>query len=269
MQMNINKFFGLLLATAALVVVLAIGYRWASPAHPAASVTQSHTIENAAREIAAYPQFSHVGNIGAAGAEIRLCQGYALPPYAGQSQTWAGYGPRPLCAVECPDGCKCDGSEPTWKDKQLLPFDTYGPGEYIGPPRMAHVAEYRIRVDDVLEFVYRLTREETRGPYKLEVGDQVEVESLTDPNLDRQLVVQPDGTITVRLLGQVRAAHRTVNELTADLEERYKKYYKVPAITVTPMKVNTRLEDLRDSVDARYGSGGQGRQARVTPEGTV
>jgi polysaccharide export outer membrane protein len=134
---------------------------------------------------------------------------------------------------------------------------------------MAHVPQYRIRVDDVLEFVYRLTREETRGPYKLEVGDQIEIESLTDPNLDRELVVQPDGTITVRLLGQVRAAHRTVAELTADLEERYKKYYKVPAITVTPMKVNTRLEDLRDSVDARFGAGGQARQAKVTPEGTV
>jgi polysaccharide export outer membrane protein len=215
--------------------------------------------------IAAYPRFSHVANIEPTGAEIRLCQGYALPPCG----ACVDYGPRPLCAVECPGGCYCDGQEPTWHDKQMLPFDLYGHGEYVGPARMAHVAEYRIRVDDVLEFVYRLTREETRGPYKLEVGDEIKVESLTDANLDRPLVIQPDGTITVRLLGQVRAAHRTVSELTADLDERYKKYYKVPAITVTPVKVNTRLEDLRDSVDARFGQGGQARQAKVTPEGTI
>ncbi|MCA9269711.1 MAG: polysaccharide biosynthesis/export family protein, partial [Planctomycetales bacterium] len=94
-------------------------------------------------------------------------------------------------------------------------------------------------------------------------------ESLTDEKLNRELVVQPDGTITVRLLGQVRAAGRSIVELTADLEERYLKFYKVPSITITPVKVNTRLNDLRDSVDARFGSGGQSRLARVTPEGTV
>jgi polysaccharide export outer membrane protein len=72
------------------------------------------------------------------------------------------------------------------------------------------------------------------------------------------------------MLGQVRAARRTVDELRSDLEERYKKYYKVPAITVTPLQVNTKLEDLRASVDSRYGNtGGQAQMARVTPEGTI
>jgi polysaccharide export outer membrane protein len=70
-------------------------------------------------------------------------------------------------------------------------------------------------------------------------------------------------------LGQVRGAGRTVDALRESLEEAYKKYYKVPAITVTPVKVNTRLEDLRAAVDARYGTGGQQRDARITPEGTV
>jgi polysaccharide export outer membrane protein len=43
----------------------------------------------------------------------------------------------------------------------------------------------------------------------------------------------------------------------------------VPGITVTPLEVNTKLEDLRATVVARFGNGGQVREARVTPEGTI
>src|SRR5436190_929029 len=78
-----------------------------------------------------------------------------------------------------------------------------------------------------------------------------------------------DGTITLRLLGQVRVTHHTVDQLREEIDASYKKFYKVPAITVTPIKVNTKLEDLRATVDSRAGTGGQGRRARVTPEGTI
>ena len=129
--------------------------------------------------------------------------------------------------------------------------------------------EYRLRVDDQLDMIYRLTREETATPYKLNVGDEIRVESFTDPELNRDLILQPDGTITLRLLGQVHATGRTVTQLRDALEELYKKYYKIPAITVTPLKVNTKLEDLRATIDRRAGIGGQSQFVRVTPEGTI
>jgi polysaccharide export outer membrane protein len=146
----------------------------------------------------------------------------------------------------------------------------FAQGEYIGPHRMPHVPEYRLRVDDQLDFIYRLTREQSPHPYELNVGDAIRVESLTDENIDRdELVIQPDGSITLRLLGQVQAARRTIAELTADLEARYQKFYRMPSITVTPLRVNTRLEDLRAAIDRRAGIGGQLVQARVSPDGTV
>jgi polysaccharide export outer membrane protein len=70
-------------------------------------------------------------------------------------------------------------------------------------------------------------------------------------------------------LGQVRAARRTVAQLRDELEEAYDKYYKVPAMTVTPLRVNSKLEDLRAAVDRRSGLGGQAQPARITPEGTI
>lgn len=199
--------------------------------------------------------------------EVTLCQ-YGAPSESRVCGPAAVAGPRMLSGVDCPD-CTKRGVEPRWKASRPIPFDTYGPGEYIGPQRFAHMPEYRLRVDDQVQFVYRLTREQTSTPYELNVGDEIRVESLTDEKLDRELIVQPDGTITVQLLGQVHAAQMTISELRDQLEERYKEYYNVPAIAVTPLKMNTKLEDLRATVDARQGAGGQFFTTRVTPAGNV
>ncbi len=171
---------------------------------------------------------------------------------------------RSILAVDCQNGA-CVG----WSALCPQDFQPFGQGEYVGHHRLAHVCEYRLRVDDVLEFVFRLTREEQSRPYELNVGDEIRVESFTDPTLNRDLIIQPDGTITLRLVGQVRATRHNVAQLREEIEALYQRYYKEPAITVTPIKVNTKLEDLRAAVDRRQGFGGQTRDARVTPEGTV
>ena len=117
---------------------------------------------------------------------------------------------------------------------------------------------------------YRLTREETSTPYRLNVGDEIQVESFTDPDINRNLLIQPDGTITLRAPGPGSTRRAApVTQLRDALDELYKKYYKIPAITVTPLKVNTKLEDLRAVIDRRAGIGGQSQFVRVTPEGTV
>ena len=187
---------------------------------------------------------------------IQLCQ--ALGPAA----------PCDICGVDC---SQCDPRKCcAWERARLVAWQAYAQGEYVGHERLPHVSEYRLRVDDQLDLLYRLTREETPTPYKLNVGDEVRIESITDPALNRDLIVQPDGTITLRLLGQVHATGRTVTQLRDVLDEVYRKYYKVPGITVTPLKVNTKLEDLRATVDRRAGiGGGQGQVVRVTPEGTI
>lgn len=173
----------------------------------------------------------------------------------------------------CPSGCCRPGAygpKPCgWEASRLINWQNYAQGEYCGPARTRHVQEYRLRVDDELDLVYRLTREEQPNPYQLNVGDEIQVESATDPDLDRNLLIQPDGTITLRLLGQVRATGRTVPQLREEVEELYTKYYKVPAITVSPLRVNSKLDDLRNSVDSRFGRGGQVFSVRVTPEGTI
>jgi polysaccharide export outer membrane protein len=170
----------------------------------------------------------------------------------------------------------------------MIPWQEFAQGEWIGHARTPQVPEYRLRQQDQLAVFYRRTRQEISRPYELQVGDHIQVESLTagsgpnitsksgneptkvEDSISRQLVVQPDGTITLPLLGQVRATRRTVQSLRDELEESYKKYYRVPAITVTPIKVNTRLEDLFETVDSRGGiRGGFQLSAIVTPAGAI
>ncbi len=185
---------------------------------------------------------------------VLLCQ--ALGPAA----------PYNICGV---DGGTADPRHHCWERARVIAWQAYAQGEYVGHYRLPHVCEYRIRVDDQLDFIYRLTREETPTPYKLNVGDEIRVESFTDPEINRDLIIQPDGTITLRLLGQVHATGRTVPQLRDTVEDLYRKFYKLPAITITPLKVNTKLEDLRAAVDRRAGVGGQSQAVRVTPEGTI
>jgi len=176
--------------------------------------------------------------------------------------------------VACPRmGLYCASDDPCgfrgWRTQRLIPWEVLAQGEYIGPVRPPDVPVYRLRVDDQLDLVFRLTRQKWTRPYRFDVGDEILVESLVANELDRQVTVGPDGMITLRQVGQVAAADRTIEELRKDLEERYKEFVKNPTITVTPVKFNTRLEELRAAVDRRYGAGGQSQPVRVAPDGTI
>ena len=176
---------------------------------------------------------------------------------------------RPINGVDCLMGNGC--GEPHWNAWGPIPWQAFAQGEYVGPARAPHVPEYRLRVDDEIEFIYRLTREELSHGYQLEVGDIIRVESQVDPTLNRDVTVQPDGTVDLLMLGQVRVVRQTAEEVRNNLLEFYKKFYKekVFDINISRIKTQTRLEDLRAAVDSRFFSGGQGKRVRVTPEGTI
>jgi len=159
-------------------------------------------------------------------------------------------------------------------DEQRLAGNIWSPyaqGDYVGQARAAHVANYRLRVDDQLEFVFRQVRSVQPKPYRLTVGDEIRVQSLSKPaevTSDR-LIIQPDGTVSLGLLGQVPVAGSTVDDVRARLDQAYKKYFESPAITVTPVKVNTRVQDFLDSVQRWGTGGGQVRAATVMPDGGI
>ncbi len=175
------------------------------------------------------------------------------------------------------NSCLGHDCEPTWVQESMIPWEAFAFGEYIGPARGPHVPVYRVRVDDDLEFVYQLTREQMFQPYRLGVGDQIRISSSADESLNQgnstdPIEILPDGSISLRLIGRVLAARKTIEELQDELNERYKAFFAEgadPAIIVSGTRTDTRLQDLINAVDARFGSGGQARPATVSPDGTV
>jgi polysaccharide biosynthesis/export protein len=242
---------GIYRATAALTAVVLVCSMPASLAADASPATQRPTSSHQTLEI----------------ADVNASPAYAISTPKGPVITPAA--PVLTPSIDCVNHCP-PGYEATWK--ALGPawgFQEWAQGEYVGRARLPHVPTYRLRVDDQMEFVFRVTRDKIPGPYKINIGDELQVESAAETELRRTLVVLPDGTITLPLVGSVQAAGLSVEQLRGDLDDVFKKYYNVPAITVTPIKVDTQLEDLRFTVAGRSGFGGQVLQGRVTPEGTI
>ncbi|HMO06050.1 MAG TPA: polysaccharide biosynthesis/export family protein [Paracoccaceae bacterium] len=58
------------------------------------------------------------------------------------------------------------------------------------------------------------------GGYRVRAGDVVRVEVLEDASVNRDVLVLPDGRITVPLAGPVRVAGRTLEQIQTDLAAR-------------------------------------------------
>ena len=162
-----------------------------------------------------------------------------------------------------------------WSNGHEIPWEQFGPGEYIGPHRTPHINEYRLRVGDQIEFVFQANRAQTAQQYRLSIGDTIRVVSATDERVniasqENGLSIMSDGTVSLDIIGTVFAANRTISELQEELNTKYAEFFdSEPRITVTGIRTDTKLSDFLNSVDARAGSGGQSRNARVTVDGTL
>jgi polysaccharide export outer membrane protein len=62
--------------------------------------------------------------------------------------------------------------------------------------------------------------------YVIGVGDQLHITVWKNPELSTTIYVRPDGTITMPLMGDIRAADRTPSQLTEDISTRLKTFVK-------------------------------------------
>ena len=69
-------------------------------------------------------------------------------------------------------------------------------------------------------------------PYRVGAPDALSIVILPEPAIEAQVVVRPDGMITVPLIGEVPARGRTIPEITADIEERIARFKRDPHVTV-------------------------------------
>ena len=191
-----------------------------------------------------------------------------LPP---QPQVASGGCQPCMTAVDCADS----PYPQTWHNARPYNFQPLRHGEHLGPVRLPSTLDYRLRVGDRLRFVYSESRSMQSNQYRLMVGDELLIESVTDDSIKqgdlatRGTQIQPDGFLYLKLIGMVRAEGLTIPQLRKNLELAYKDKIINPAINVIPVRTNVKLTSIMASVDNRGGAGGQSFPDFVHQDGTV
>ena len=70
------------------------------------------------------------------------------------------------------------------------------------------------------------------GSYRLHAGDSITVSVWKELDLQRKVMVRPDGRFSFPLAGEVQAAGRTPDEVRIDIEGKLKKFIPEAVVTV-------------------------------------
>lgn len=83
------------------------------------------------------------------------------------------------------------------------------------------------------------TKSSVPETYVLAPGDQLDVSVFGEPDLSRGVTIRPDGSITLALLGDVKASGMTTGQLEGQLAKLYSKFLKTPSIAVVVRELRT------------------------------
>ena len=68
--------------------------------------------------------------------------------------------------------------------------------------------------------------------YRIENGDELEIKSIYNPEINATVVVRPDGKISMPMATDMVATGKTPNELAKDIAAKYAAEYKQPEVAV-------------------------------------
>ncbi|MGB6065120.1 MAG: polysaccharide biosynthesis/export family protein [Desulfomonilaceae bacterium] len=138
---------------------------------------------------------------------------------------------------------------------------------------------YRIGPDDSLRVIYQTEWSIPQGSYRLDTLDEIDIEFILDPSLNRKVTIRPDGMITLPGVGDIRAAGLTPEALARQIENKYLetniftkdeargelKNYKM--VTVNVVSFYQKIKRLVESLTTL--TGGQQTTVLVNPDGTI
>jgi polysaccharide export outer membrane protein len=124
---------------------------------------------------------------------------------------------------------------------------------------------YTLSPGDVVEVMYHIKLKKDEQPYILGVSDEVNVEFYYHPDLNRTLVVRPDGSITLPIKGSFIIAGKTPEEAARIIAARYSDICRDPVVTVVVNKFSSKLMDLQKAIT--NSPRGQAKRVPIAPDG--
>ena len=76
--------------------------------------------------------------------------------------------------------------------------------------------------------------------YRIGAEDVIEVSVWKEPDFSREVVVRPDGKISLPVIGDVQAEGLAPEALTKNLEEALAQYIKTPKVSVIVKQINSQ-----------------------------
>ena len=78
----------------------------------------------------------------------------------------------------------------------------------------------------------------THSDYEINAGDKLEISVWKEEDLQREVLVRPDGAFSFPLAGELNAKGRTVAEISGELESRLSRFIPDLVVTVTVTNVS-------------------------------
>ena len=89
---------------------------------------------------------------------------------------------------------------------------------------------------------------EAQAGYRIQPGDTLRVEVLEDSALNRDLLVSPDGRVSMPLAGTLRAAGRTVEQVESAIAEQLAPGFAVDPTVFVALTGIRETEDPQDTI---------------------
>jgi len=96
---------------------------------------------------------------------------------------------------------------------------------------------------DTTATLVKSEEEKPQGPYRLNVGDVLEISVLDEPSMTREVTIIPDGTLTYLLVGEIPAAGKTIAELRNELNKELSEFFVTPYVSVLTKEIHLPPEE--------------------------
>lgn len=137
------------------------------------------------------------------------------------------------------------------------------PAELSGRAEVLPIRQV-LRPHDVLEVIYHIALD-SNAAYRIQSGDQLDLNFVSARGLSGSKTVMPDGTVSLEYVGSVKVAGMTVREVEAKLVELYSQTLRNPIISASIPRAQSNLQNLRDTLFSP--GNGMSRDITIGPDG--